>query len=61
MKCAKLIVIAMMIYINAYLLCHIQYISERIGLFGIVLFAIAIIIGGSYLIYLLDLFKTPKK
>ena len=58
MKCAKLIVIAMIMYINAYLLCHIQYISERIGLFGVVLFVISILIGGSYLIYLLDLFKS---
>ena len=58
MKWAKAIVIAMIIDINAALLCHIQYRAERRGLFGIVLFAIAIIIGGSYLIYLLDLFKS---
>lgn len=58
MKWAKTIVIAMMIYINAYVLCNINYISEKIGLFGVVLFVISILIGGSYLIYLLDLFKS---
>ena len=58
MKWLKLIVIAIILYINVYLLSNLQQIANHIGLLGVVLFDVGVLIGGSYILYLLNFFKS---
>ena len=58
MKWIKILVIAIILYINVYLLSNVQQIANHIGLLGVVLFDIGVLISGSYILYLLNFFKN---
>ena len=58
MKWIKILVIAIILYINVYLLSNVQQLTNHIGLLGVVLFDIGVLISGSYILYLLSFFKN---
>lgn len=60
MKLVKLIVIAIILYINVYLLSNVQQLTNHIGLLGVVLFDVGVLIAGFYILYLLNFFKSNE-